>query len=156
MLARILIFEQTGNVSGVSGIVPTVPGDTDRQRKDVLSHLRYDYERNICGANMPKSNPSQNPAKVKFVTYPFMYKQERAKSIPLKISQTVTLIDSFTCSGSRFGLDSITVIVEVYESTYGGNHFWAEIFYVADCETPVCIIRAKEHFVRLEEENIIK
>lgn len=155
MLAKILILEQTGNVSGVFGVIPTAFMDMDKQRKDVLSHLRHDYEKNIHGAGAPKSNPSQNPAKVKFVTYPFMYKQERARNIPLKISQTVTLIDSFTCLGSRFELDSLTVIVEVYESTYGGNYFWAEIFYAHSCEIPACIIRAKEHAIILEKENII-
>ena len=156
MLTRILIFEKTGRVSGVFGIVPIVPGDTDKQRKDVLVHLRHDYEKNIHGANVPESNPSQDPARIRFVTYPFMYKQERARNIPLKISQTVTLIDSFTCLGSRFGLDNIIVIVEVYESTYGGNYFWAEVFYVADCEIPACIIRAKEHIIILKEENLAR
>ena len=162
MLAKFYIIEKKGSTSGIMGIIPGIVGqpdrditnDRDREKQSILTFLRYDLEKNQFGGGGPENNPSKDPNSVKFFYSPFMYKQELAKYIPYKVSEHITLIDSFVCLGSRFKLDSLQVIVEVYESNCGNNRIWAEVYYVADCEIPACIITANLHIITLENENI--
>lgn len=158
MLSTMYVFKKKGDVSGVYGLLPKSPliNSSDLKenktinRQAILNYFRYDREEGTCGPLWPDKNPSKDPKDIDFYYHPVYYRQRIASKIPYKISDTVTLIDVFTCLGSRFGLESLQVFVEVYESSCGSERIWANIYYVADSEVPACIIEVNEFTIYVD------
>lgn len=158
MKNRIIVFNQTGVVNQIYGIIPDllceIDNNTTRDKYNklqaknemaILDYLRYDNE---CGLDrVPNTNPSIHSAKVVFHYNPVYYRQKIANNLPYKLTDTITVIDSFACLGSRFELRQLMVFVEVYKSLCGENRIWANIFYVADSEIPICTIRVDRHVI---------
>lgn len=156
MRTRVITLDQTGAVNQIYGILPdhlcAVDNKTTeaeynafraKNEKAVLDYLRYDNEFELD--RVPSTNPSIKSTEVDFRYNPVFYRQAIAAGIPYKITPTITVIDAFACMGTRFGLKSLMVFVEVYKSSCGENRIWANIFYVADSEIPICTIRVDRH-----------
>ena len=156
----LFIFEQTGEVNSVFDILSSVPlntkGSMKKNKQNILKNLRRDREEDIIGPLVPDKNPSEDISTVEFYYTPCMVKQKnyRPSNLPYKLSETIQVIDAFTCIGSRFGLKSLSVIVEVCQSNCGGNHIWANIYYVANSEVPASTIRVNRYSTFMDKENI--
>lgn len=83
-----------------------------------------------------------------------MEKQQKYRNLPYQLTDTITVIDAFTCIGSRFGLDTLSVIVEVCQSNCGEERIWANIYYAADSEIPACVIKIVEHSLFIEDCHV--
>lgn len=161
MSLNIYIFEKKGEVSGVYGVISRIPlkdGQTVEEvqkanKQVILDYFRFDREKGVYGAGVPDINPSKDSKDVKLLYDPVFYRQKIAREIPHKISNTVTLIDSFACFGTRFGLKNIRVFVEVYESNCGPQRIWANIYYVADSEIPACIITVNPYSIFADSQQ---
>ena len=138
---NITVIEKTGEVNGIFDIL--VKKHTDNNLKEnIIKSLRHDNEKNKHGRHVLKENPNRESSEIDFNYSPTFYRQKLSKTkFPYKISDTVELIDAFSCIGSRFGLKPLSVFVEVYQSTCGNNRIWANIYYVSDSEIPACIIK---------------
>ena len=158
MLITVLIFKQKGNVNNIFAIGPAVAhtkiGSKNINKKKILETLRYDREKRSYGKNVLNENPSEDLSKVKFYYSPVMEKQQKYKNLPYQLTDTITVIDAFTCIGSRFGLDTLRVIVEVCQSNCGDQRIWANIYYVADSEIPACVIEVVNHFLFIDKCHI--
>jgi len=153
----LFIFEQTGEVNSVFDILSKVPLNTKENKQNILKNFRRDREENIIGPLVPDKNPSKDISTVEFYYTPHMIKQKnyRPSNLPYRLSETIQVIDAFTCIGSRFGLKSLSVIVEVCQSNCGNNPIWANIYYVADSEIPSSIIRVNSYSTFMDKENIV-
>lgn len=155
MLLTLLVFEQKGSVNGIFAITPAIAYNKDDakelNKKKILEILRHDREENLHGKHVLDKNPSEDLSTIKFYYNPVMEKQQKYKNLPYKLTDTITVIDAFTCIGSRFRLDTLSVIVEVCQSNCGEERIWANIYYVADSETPVCVIKIIEQSLFIEE-----
>jgi len=154
----LFIFEQTGEVNSVFDILSKVPLNTKENKQNILKNFRRDREENIIGPLVPDKNPSKDISTVKFYYTPHMIKQKnyRPSNLPYRLSETIQVIDAFTCIGSRFGLKPLSVLVEVCKSNCGDNRIWANVYYVADSEIPSIVIEAKMCSIFLEEHHIPK
>jgi hypothetical protein len=155
-MSRVMVLRQIGDVSQIYGVLPdhsskinnmTSRGEYKQYKKEnkesILKCLRYDNEKGLD--RIPTTNPSKDTKDVIFHYNPVYYRQAIANNLPYQITNTITVIDSFACLGSRFGLQELMVFVEVYESSCGDGRIWAHIFYVADSEVPVCTIMVTKH-----------
>ena len=155
------IFEQTGEVNSIFDIIQSVPlytkGSIQKNKKSILKAFRKDREESIIGPSVPDKNPSKDISTVEFYYTPHMIKQKnyRPSNLPYRLSETIQVIDAFTCIGSRFGLKPLSVIVEVCQSNCGGNPIWANIYYVANSEVPASIIRVNNFSTFIDRENIV-
>ena len=141
MALNIIILEKTGEISGIFDVI--VKKYTDNIEKDILKTLRYDKEKNTHGPHVLKENLNEESSKIDFKYAPTFYRQTLSKNkLPYRVSDTVELIDTFSCIGSRFGLKPLSVFIEVYQSTCDKYKIWADIYYVADSEIPACTIKA--------------
>ena len=158
MLIEILVFEQEGESNGVLAIMPAVAyNKKDKHKRDkekILEILRYDREKEVYGAYGLDKNPSRDISTIEFYYSPFMEKQKKFQTLPYQITDTIQVIDVFTCIGSRFGLKPLSVIVEVCESNCGNNPIWANVYYIANSETPAIIIRVAKHVMFVKEEHL--
>ena len=144
-LLNLLVFEQKGKVNSIFNIVPAIAYDKkdseEKNKEKILKIFRYDREEKVCGRySLITKNPSENISTVKFYYSPLMEKQVKYKTLPYQLTGTVEVIDAFTCLGTRFGLDSLSVIVEICQSNCGEHYIWANIYYVADSEIPALVI----------------
>ena len=154
MRTKIITLNQTGAISQIYGILPDRLCAVDikttnveyealqaENEKAILDYLRYDNERGL------DRNPSIKPIEVVFHYTPVYYRQRIAARLPYRLTDTITVIDAFACMGTRFGLKPLMVFVEVYKSSCGENRIWANIFYVADSEIPICTIKVDRHIL---------
>lgn len=157
MKPKVIILEQIGVINQIYGILPdhlcavnnkTTKVEYDelkaKNEKAILNYLRYDTEREFRDTNISVANLSKDSTEVDFRYNPVFYRQKIAADIPFKLTPTITVIDAFACMGTRFGLKPYQVFVEVYKSSCGENRIWANIFYVADSEIPICIIKVNK------------
>ena len=155
MMIKFLLFEQRGRVNDIFAILPAIAYNRkdakERNRKIILDAFRLDRE-----VRMPdeKKNPSKNILDIKFHYNPFMEKQFKYTKLPYELTDTINIIDIFVCSGSRFSLKPLMVVVEVCESKCTSNPIWANIYYVANSEIPVSTITIKAHSMFLDEYNM--
>lgn len=160
MRTRVITFEQTGAVNQIYGIIPdnlyAVTKQTTtieyealkaKNEKDILDLLRRDHERNFGDTSISVANPSKESTEIDFRYNPVFYRQTIADNLPFRLTATIKVIDSFACMGTRFGLKPLMVFVEVYKSSTGENRIWANIFYVADSEIPICTIRVDRYVI---------
>ena len=159
MLLNLLVFEQRGDVSSIFAITPAVAYDkkdsNNINKEKILEMFRRDSEANMYG-NVIDKNPSLDISTIKFYYTPIMEKQQKYKKLPYQLTSTITVIDAFTCIGSRFGLDTLSVVVEVCQSNCGVHDIWANIYYVADSEIPATTINVKSYSVFVEDCHIPK
>ena len=154
---EVIVFEQTGKVNNVYGVIKSNANKINREttkeeikelheqnEKAILDYFRYDQEKSIVGV---QPNPSKETGSIEFYYTPTLIKQEIAKNLPYKLTETVTIIDSFACQGTRFGLQPLVVFVEVCQSNCGNNRIWANIYYAADSEIPCSIIKVNRYWV---------
>ena len=142
IIIEITILEKIGEVNGIFDVI-IKKYINENIEKDIIKSLKYDKEKNMCGPHVLKENPNIKSSEVDFEYPPTFYRQSLSKNkLPYKISNTVELIDTFSCIGSRFGLKPLSVFVEIYRSTCGYHRIWANIYYVADSEIPACTIKA--------------
>jgi len=149
---KIIALEKQGSTSGIFAMIPfwrdMEKVDTDEVtafvRERVLERLRFDREEHLCGAHVLDKNPSCDPSEVHFYYTATMEKQAIYRNLPHDVGESYRIIDAFVCLGSRFGLDPLQVFVEVCESKLGGGRIWANVYYVADSEVPVCVIHVRE------------
>lgn len=90
-----------------------------------------------------KDYSTEEPKLLKFGYGPWLIKQQMYKNIPIRMDEYITLIDAFTCTGDKFGLKDIQVVVEVKISTTGTFRTWAEVYYIADAQIPSLIIEGR-------------
>lgn len=149
MQLEIFILKQTGTINNIFAIIPAIAyyknNSKELNKKKILDTLRHDREKNLCGKNVLDKNPSEDLSTIKFFYTPVMEKQQKYKTLPYQLTNTITVIDAFTCIGSRFGLDTLSVMVEVCQSNCGEERIWANIYYAADSEIPVCVIEIIKH-----------
>lgn len=158
MLLNMFIFKQTGAVNNILYILPAIAyNQKDAKKKNekkILELLRYDHEEKLGGKYVLDRNPSEDLSTIEFHYNPVMEKQQKYRNLPYHLTNTITVIDAFTCIGSRFGLNTLSVIVEVCQSNCGDQHIWANIYYVADSEVPASVIEILEHSVSVEDCHI--
>ncbi len=154
MFINTTVLEKTGEVTGIFDIITMkiTVDNREKLKKEIIKVLRYDREENMHSKYILPKNPSKDSSKVVFLYGPAMYRQAIAACpLPHKIEKTVKIIDTFTCIGSRFGLQPLSVFVEVCQSTCGEKRIWAKIYYVADSEIPACTIKATTFRQYLED-----
>ena len=158
MLLNLLVFEQKGDVNSIFSIIPAIAYDAkdsnDKNKKQILETLRYDREANVCGKYAIDKNPSLNISTIKFYYTPLMEKQQKYKKLPYQLTSTITVIDTFTCLGSRFGLRQLSVLVEVYESHCGAHDIWANVYYSANSEIPAVTINIMKYSLFIDSSHI--
>lgn len=109
----------------------------------VKSELRRDREENLSGPLVPDRNPTESALKPQYFYQPTQNRQALYKhGFPVRMG-TYSIIDAFSCMGSRFGLSGLSVFVELCRSNMGDKRLWANVYYVADSELPACIIRVE-------------
>jgi len=140
-ILNVTVLEKMGEVSGIFDIL--VKKHTDNNLKEsIIKSLRHDSEKNRHGLHVLKENPSKESSEIDFKYSPTFYRQRLSQTkFPYKISDTIELIDAFSCMGSRFGLQPLSVFVEVFQSSCIKDKIWANVYYVADSEIPACSIK---------------
>jgi hypothetical protein len=160
MLLNLLVFDQKGDVNSIFAIIPAIAYDKEdsktKNKEQILERLRHDSEANVYGKHVIDKNPSLDISTVKFYYTPLMEKQQKYKKLPCQLTSTITVIDAFTCIGSRFGLDTLSVIVEVCQSNCGLHDIWANIYYVADSEIPATTINIRSYSLFVKDCHIPK
>lgn len=154
MLLNLLVFEQKGKVNSIFAMMPAIAYDKEdsgkKNKEKILEMFRYDREENTYGKYVLDKNPSEDISTIEFYYSPLMGKQKKYKNLPYQLTNTIQVIDTFTCIGSRFGLDSLSVIVEICQSNCGKNDIWANIYYIADSEIPATVITVNEYNMFIE------
>jgi len=154
-LLDLLVFEQTGKVNSIFTIIPAIAYDKkdsgEKNKEKILEVFRYDYGEKTYSKYVPDENPSKDISTVEFCYNPLLEKQKKYKNLPYPITNTIQVIDAFACLGTRFGLDSLSVIVEVCQSNCREHRIWANIYYVADSEVPATIITVTKYSMFIED-----
>lgn len=158
MLLSLLVFDQKGSVNDIFAIMPAIAYDKkDNEKKnkeEILQIFRRDREVGVFGGCGPTENPSLNISTIEFYYTPLMEKQRKYKKLPYQLTSTIQVIDVFTCLGSRFGLEPLSVLVEICESNCGVHSIWANIYYAADGEVPASIITITKYSMFVEDCHI--
>lgn len=154
-LLNLLVFEQRGKVNSIFTIIPAIAYDKknseERNKEKILEIFRHDYEKGTYVKYVLDENPSKDISTIEFYYNPLMEKQKKYKNLPYQLTDTIQVIDTFTCLGARFGLDSLSVIVEVCQSNCRDHGIWANIYYVADSEVPVTVITVNKWNMFIED-----